>query len=113
MHSIANPTDVQWVFIAVVTVLSAARLARLVVHDHWPPVSWLRRHWDSAVPDRTDKDGWNLLLHCHLCFAVWSAFGVLLWGYFTDWNTVWWMVNAGLGASYAAAYVVTFDGADD
>lgn len=113
MQSIQSPSDFQWVAIAVVTVVSSARIARLVIHDHWPPVSWLRRTWDSAIPERTDKDGWNLLLHCHFCFAVWSTLGVLLWGYFTDWNAVWWVVNGWLAASYGAAYAVTFDGADD
>lgn len=106
MFSIPNPTDTQLVFIAVVAVGSIARLARLLVHDHWPPVVWLRRHWDRHT------DGWNLLLHCHFCIAVWLAFAIILWGHFTDWNLVWWLINGSLAASYAAAFVVTYDGDD-
>jgi hypothetical protein len=112
MFDLPHPTDVQLAFIALVSVGSIARLGRLLVHDHWPPVSWLRSVWDRIVPERTDKDGWNLLLHCHYCLCVWLAFGVILWGYFTDWNLVWWLVNAPLAASYAAAILVTFDGDD-
>lgn len=112
MFEIENPTDFQWVAIAVVAVVSTARIGRLLVHDHWPPVAWLRRTWDRFVPERTDKDGWNLLLHCHYCLCFWIAIGVVLWGYFTDWNLVWWLVNGSLAAAYAAAILVTYDGDD-
>lgn len=105
----APMSHLDWAFVAVVTVVSAARLARLVVFDHWPPIVWLRTLWD----EKTGNSGWNLLLHCHICFTVWTAFGVLLWGYFADFNEAWWLVNGGLAAAYAAMYVVTFDGNDD
>lgn len=95
-----------------VSVLSSARLARLIVHDHWPPVVWVRKRWDLAVPERAGGGGWNVLLHCHVCMTVWTSFGVLLWGHLTDFNEVWWWVNIWLAVSYAAMYVVTFDGID-
>lgn len=97
------------VAVALVTVFSSARLARILVHDAWPPMKWVRREWDR----RTGHSEWNELLHCHFCMAVWTAAGVVLWGYFTDFDTVWWIVNSILAASYASAYVVTYDGADD
>lgn len=95
--------------VALVTVFSSARLARLIVHDHWPPVAKFRDWWDR----RTGASDWNVLFHCHFCVSVYTTAGVVLWGYFTDFDTVWWIVNSILAASYASAYVVTYDGADD
>lgn len=97
-----------WVAVAVVTILSTARITRLVVFDHWPPSIWLRMTWDRLTHDGK----WSTLIHCGYCFAVWAGLGVVLWGYFVDFNTIWWVVNGWLGASYAAAIVVAFDGDD-
>lgn len=99
--------EFQLVAIAVVATLATARLARLLVHDKWPPIKWFReRVWDAHT------EGWNLLFHCHFCMAVWIAAGVVAWGYLTDWQLAWWLVNGALAVSYAAAYVVTYDGDD-
>jgi hypothetical protein len=38
--------------------------------------------------------------------------GVLLWGYLTDFNQVWWWVNGWLAVAYVAAIVVSYDGDD-
>jgi predicted benzoate:H+ symporter BenE len=38
---------------------------------------------------------------------------VLLWGWFTEFDTVWWLINGSLGAAYLAAIMVRFDGDDD
>lgn len=105
-------TDFQWVAIAVVTALSVARISRLVTWDSFPPSIWLRMRWDTIT-----KDGsWSLLAHCGYCFSVWAAFGVVLWGYWCDWNgawgAVWWIVNGSLAASYVGAIVMSFDGDD-
>lgn len=109
MDSIANPTEIQCIFIALVVIFAGARWGRLLAFDHWPPVQALRNFWDR----HTATSGWNLLLHCAFCIPVWTTFGVLLWGYFTDWNTAWWLINGGMGAAYAASYVLIFDGSDD
>lgn len=109
MDSIPNPTEIQWVFIAVVTVFAGARWGRLLAFDHWPPVVGLRDLWDKY----TRHNGWNLLLHCAFCIPVWTVMAVILWGYFTDWNTLWWIANGIPAAAYAASYVLIFDGADD
>lgn len=106
MYSWENPTEFQQAVIALLTIFAVARLGRLLVHDHWPPVEWLRQWWDRHVVS------WNLLLHCHFCITVWLAFGSVLWGWAVHWNIVWILVHAGLAASYAAAYVVTYDGDD-
>lgn len=38
-----------WYFVlaVIVGVLSAGRLTRLVVNDHWPPVERVRNLWDA------------------------------------------------------------------
>lgn len=103
-------TDFQWIAIAVVTVLSVARITRLVTWDSFPPSAWLRARWDTITHDGS----WSILAHCGYCFAVWAAFGVVLWGYWCDWDgawgTVWWIVNGSLAASYVGAIVMSFDG---
>lgn len=109
MFSLTHPTDFQWVCIAVVATLSTARIVRLLAFDHYPPAEWVRAQWDAI----TDASGWNLLLHCAYCLAPWTGLGVLLWGYFTDWNTVWWLINGWLALSYTAAVFVAYDGDDD
>lgn len=101
-------SNFEWVAVAVVATLSAARITRLVTWDSFPPSAWLRMKWDAIT-----KDGsWSVLVHCGYCFAVWAAFGVVLWGYWSDWNTAWWLVNGALAASYVAAIVMSNDGDD-
>lgn len=99
-------TNSDWVMVAVVTVLSVARLTRLLTWDSFPPSIWVRTKFDDLT-----KDGkWSLLVHCGYCFSVWAAFGVVLWGYWSDWNTFWWIVNGSLAAAYVGAIVMANDG---
>lgn len=101
-------SNFHWVAIAVVTVLSASRLTRLVTWDSFPPSVWFRMKWDTIT-----KDGsWSLLVHCGYCFSFWATLGVVLWGYWSDWNSFWWIANGTLAASYAAAVFMTNDGDD-
>jgi hypothetical protein len=109
MDSISNPSDFQWVGIALVTIFGGARWGRLLAFDHWPPVVWLRDLWD----EHTSNPGWRILMHCAFCIPFWTTFAVLLTGYFTDWHTIWWLVNGGAGAAYVASYVLVYDGSDD
>lgn len=92
--------------IAVLTVLGTARVARLIGFDTYPPVAWLRAQWDA----RTEHSDWNKLVHCGYCSTPYLAAANLAWGYFTNWQTAWWWVNIWLAASYAASYVVAYDG---
>lgn len=106
-----SPTAAQltlYVFAVLVSVLSAARIVRFVAFDHYPPIVWVRAQWDAL----TGESGWNLLGHCAYCLAPYTSLGVLLWGYFTDFNLVWWGVNIWLAVSYVAAIVVAYDGDD-
>lgn len=112
MYAIHHPSDFQWLVIAAFTVVSTARISRLLVHDHWPPAVRIRNIWDALIPDKRGKATWNLLLHCHYCLTVWVAIGVVLWGYFTDWNLIWLLFNGTLTAAYGAAILVTYDGDD-
>lgn len=98
-------TTFEWVAVAVVAVTSAARITRLMIWDVYPPVAWLRAQWTMRAPAK-----WEPLLKCGYCFAPYPTLAIVLWGYFTDWQTAWWIVNGTLGAAYAAAIMVTFDG---
>lgn len=94
-----------------VTVLSSARITRLVVHDAFPPLVWVRIKWD----DLTDGSGWNKLLHCIFCFSFWATALVGGWLYLT-WKfggetawTAWFLINGSLALSYLAAMIVERD----
>lgn len=101
-------SDLEWLAVFAVTVLSSARLTRLVVTDAFPPVAWIRAKWD----DLTEPSGWNLLLHCFYCLSFWTTLVILGLGWLSDWHPAWWFINATLGASYLAAVFVVKDGED-
>lgn len=94
-----------WVAVAVVTVLSAARLTRLATVDRFPPIRWIREKFENA----TDGSDWQLLTMCGYCFSFWATLAVVLWGYFTDFQTAWWLVNSVFGGSYVAAITMALD----
>lgn len=98
-----------WIAVAVVVVLSSARLTRLATYDKFPPVEWLR----DKYADWTDATGWQLLAYCGYCASFWLTLIVVLSGYYSDWHTAWWLVNGSLGGSYLAAIIMTHDGDDD
>lgn len=101
-------TEFEWVAVAIVFVTSTARITRLITWDHYPPSIWLRIKWDTITHDGP----WSLLAHCGYCFSFWAGAAVLAWGYFTDWQTAWWLVNGALGGSYLAAILMANDGDD-
>lgn len=88
--------------------LAVARLTRLFVEDHWPPVEWLRKKWDQW----THHSQWNLLLHCQYCLAPWFALADLIWAFAANLQLAWWFVNLWLAAAYVAAIVMSYDGSD-
>src|ERR1044072_6033248 len=98
----------EWVAIAVVTVMSAARITRLITYDDFPPAMWVRDAWDRL----TDNGPWALLFHCPYCMGFWVTIGVTLWGWLSGWHTAWWVTNSICGASYCAAIVMVHDGDD-
>ncbi len=95
-----------WVAVAVTCILASARLTRLAVYDHFPPVKWVR----DKFLDATDESNWQLLGLCGYCFSFWATLTVVLSGYFSDWHVVWWLIAGSLGASYLAAAFVANDG---
>ena len=96
----------EWVAVALVVVLSSARLTRLVTYDKFPPVKWLREKYIEA----TDGSDWQLLAFCPYCAGFWVTLVVVLAGWLSGWHEVWWLVNGSLGASYLAAMVMVYDG---
>lgn len=97
----------QIVCAAIVAVFASARVARLIGFDSYPPVAWLRSKWDAHV-----TGDWNALVHCGYCSTPYITAADLLWGWLTDWQEAWWIVNIWLAAAYAAAIVVSYDGDD-
>lgn len=97
---------------AIVAVLSAGRLTRLVVNDHWPPILWAKSKWDA----RLSESGWWLLPNCPWCFAPWMVLLVGGWAVLAHLHWTWWAFNGWLALSYLASMVVYHDegkGEDD
>ena len=91
---------------ALIGVLSASRLTRLVVNDHWPPIEWLRDKWDA----RSEKlKGWWLLLHCPWCFSPWMTLLVGGWAVLSHLHWTWWAFNGWMACSYVAGWIVFHD----
>ena len=99
-----------WIAVAVITVLSAARLTRLAVADKFPPVAAIR---DWYIDKTDSRPQWQYLAFCPYCAGPWLTLLVLLSGWLTDWHTAWWVFNGWLAASYLASIVVVFDGGYD
>lgn len=101
-------THFEIVAAAIVGVLSAARITRLVTWDDFPPTRYLRTKYADLV-----GDDWGKLLSCLWCFGPWASLCVLLWGYFTECDTIWWLFNGWLAAGYLASMIVVRDGDDE
>jgi hypothetical protein len=99
-----------WTAIAVITVLSAGRITRLITWDALPTSAWIRMKWDDLTEQYGD---WNLLFHCPWCMSFWVTLGIVLWGYFTNFHEWWWLVNGIFAAAYVAPMIVVRDGDDD
>jgi hypothetical protein len=106
-----------WVAVVATTVLSVARLARLLVIDKWPPVKKVRDWYET----KTDGSDWQWLTMCAFCMAPWCAVWVLAWGLLAGvypldypasefWAQAWWVFNGWLAVSYLAGTYVARDG---
>lgn len=96
----------------IVGVLSVARTARLIVFDDYPPMVWLRSHWEARWGD----EGWAALISCQFCCTPYLSAGMAAWAWLaysdgSQWGLhwTWWLVNGVWGLSYVAAIVVAFD----
>lgn len=98
-----------WVAIAVISVVSAARITRLMTYDIFPPIKWIREKYINAFPEGSD---WATLWVCPYCFGMYSAAFVLLWGHLSHWDIYWWLFNGWMAMSYAAAVFMVHDGDD-
>lgn len=111
-----------WIAVAVVSVLSTARLTRLVVMDKFPPVVRLKKTF-LILTDTSRLAGYQLLVFCGYCLSFWMMALVLFFGwvcgvYGTDpfggssdidfW--AWWLFNGTLGGSYLATMIAVRDG---
>lgn len=111
-------TDLHWLAFAVVTVLSGARLTRLLTHDSFPPAVWLRDKWFDLTDRNDSLRKWQVLFFCPYCMSFWATGSVLLWGWWAmtsasgDHQTAWWLINGALGLAYVSAIMVVFDGDD-
>lgn len=107
-------TEFYWVAVALVTVISASRLTRLLVFDKFPPIKWVRDKYE----DKTDGSGWQWLALCGYCMSPWVTLFVVGWGllsgvYGTDAYldaAPWWVFNGIFAASYLAAVFMAHDG---
>lgn len=101
-------THLDWLFVAIVSITSAARITRLVTIDSFPPVVRIRILWH-----RLTRDGeWAMLVDCPYCFSFWATAGVVGVGLWCNWHPAWWVVNGIFGAAYLSAIMVRFDGDD-
>lgn len=89
---------------SLVGILSVARTARLLNWDDFPPVVWLRTRFVAYAGDT-----WGKLALCSFCSTPYLAAGMALWAWWSDLNTVWWVVNGVWGGSYVAAIIVAYD----
>lgn len=99
-------SEFHWIAVAILTVVSASRITRLLTYDKFPPIRWAREKYEDA----TDGSPWQIIAYCPYCMAPWVSAGVVLSGYFSDWHEVWWLVNAIFAASYLAAILMVHDG---
>lgn len=102
-------SEFHWVAVAIVSVLSSARITRLITVDSFPPSARVRIWWD----DLTNDGPWSMLVHCGYCFGLWAALLVVGSGYLSDWHTAWWLFNGWMSVGYAAAIVMANDGDED
>lgn len=112
-------TEPYWVAVAIVTIVSAARLTRLATVDKFPPVKAVREWYE----DKTDGSDWQWLTLCGYCFSFWATLVIVAWGLLAgvysaetirDYDNIsfaaWWVFNATFAASYLAAIVMANDG---
>lgn len=108
-----------WVAVVATTVLSSARITRLLNFDKFPPIKYLRDKYEN----KTDGTDWVWLTMCGYCMGIWTTalvFGLGLWAsvygdpmsrpdnawYFLTW----WILNGYLAMSYLAGSYVARDG---
>ncbi len=112
-HLTQFPIWAVWLIAAVVLVLAAGRVTRLIFHDDFPPSIWFRVQWDKL----TDGTSWNLLFHCPWCLGFWATVGFAGWfalGLWVDWIAwAWWIVSLLFALGYLVPMVIARDEPSD
>lgn len=98
-------TEFYWIAVAVITIMSAARITRLLTFDKFPPIKFFRDKYEDA----TDGSNWQLIAYCAYCMSPWVTLLIVGWGYLVDFDTAWFLVNGIFAASYSAAIIVALD----
>lgn len=103
--------ELQWwqiLLAVVIAVIGAARLTRLVTHDSFPPIVWLRMKYEDHVPE-----DWGTLVHCPWCMGPWMmliAMLLFLPTVLVPWFAfVWWFFYGWMALSYLVSQYVHFD----
>lgn len=108
-----------WIAAALVAILGAARLTRLVTHDDFPPMVAIRIWWTRINLQRT-SDGarttlegpWTRLVTCHWCFGPWAFALAIGTAWLTGLHWGWWLFWGWLAGSYLTSMVVERDEKD-
>lgn len=100
-----NEINWQYVAAAIVGIVAAARLTRLIVEDEYPPSAWVRSKWDGI----TNDGPWAKLVHCPWCAGPYVSGIILLWAVLSHLHWTWWLFNGWLAMSYAASWIVFHD----
>lgn len=95
-----------WIAVAVVTIISASRITRLLTFDAFPPIRWAREKFE----DKFDGTGWEIIAFCPWCMSPWVTAALVGWGYGTDWDLYWWLFNGAIAGAYLAAMLMVRDG---
>jgi hypothetical protein len=95
------------IYLAVIIgIISVARTARLIIHDDFPPMTWLR----ARILAQYDEDSsWRGLWECPYCLCPYLAAGMVAWMYLSDLHWSWWLINGIWAGSYVAAMLYAYD----
>lgn len=99
--------------LALIGVISVARMARLLTYDTFPPAAWFRLRFAAALGSK-----WENLAVCPFCItpylmAVQIAWFLALYHHHDAFVWGWLVPNLWWAASYAAAIVVAYDMPED
>lgn len=112
-----NP-EFYWVAVVATTVLSTARITRLLNFDKFPPIKALRDRYE----ERYEGTGWEWLTMCGFCMSMWVILPIFALGWWAqvyghDMSggtgfTVWWIVNGIFAMAYLSGSYIARDGDD-
>lgn len=97
-------------FAVVVAVISVARTCRLIIHDKYPPMMWLR---ENIIARYKEDSKWVELWLCPFCLAPYLSAVMVAWMYFSELHWTWWVLNGWWAMSYVAAIIYVYDQPDD